>query len=318
MTRSLPLTTLRAQITTITNAKANDPLYDSYRNLYQLNFSEVDHHLGLIDLQGFSVACQVFSPADPKGAVILQHGYHDHFGLMKHWVRYLLDKQLVVVGCDLPGHGLSGGDRASIDGFSSYQSVFGKLIELTQQKAQPLSFVGQSTGAAIISDYLLTHPDQNAEQLVYLAPLVRPRYWLAIRTLYLILGRGLRQVPRKFTDNSHDSAFLEFIQHQDPLQNRHTCTTWIGSMIRWQSAYLGLPSRTDLRPMIIQGQQDNTVDWRFNLKVLRRQFPQAEELLLPTGKHNLANEIPSIREAYFAWLDQHWPNQTQSSKEESD
>lgn len=57
--------------------------------------------------------------------------------------------------------------------------------------------------------------------------------------------------------------------------------------------------------MIVQGEEDMTVDWQHNLQVLRGKFDRPEVLMLKQGRHHLANEIPQIREAYFNFLTDH-------------
>ncbi len=48
-----------------------------------------------------------------------------------------------------------------------------------------------------------------------------------------------------------------------------------------------------------------TVDWQHNLQVLRGKFDQPQILMLPKGRHHLANELPQIREEYFKFLSDH-------------
>lgn len=57
--------------------------------------------------------------------------------------------------------------------------------------------------------------------------------------------------------------------------------------------------------MIVQGEEDMTVDWQHNLQVLRGKFDQPEILMLPRGRHHLANELPEIRQEYFKYLTEH-------------
>ena len=63
--------------------------------------------------------------------------------------------------------------------------------------------------------------------------------------------------------------------------------------------YLGL------RPVIVQGEEDMTVDWQHNLQVLRGKFDRPEVLMLKRGRHHLANEIAQIRDEYFSFLTHH-------------
>lgn len=308
MTSALPVISLRTQLAPFSDAIANDPRVENYRTLYQLGNSSADHTLGAIAVGKHQLACQSFTPRNPLGTAILLHGYQDHMGLMSHWIDYLLGRQLTVIGCDLPGHGLSNGVRGAIDDFSEYQSVLEALLFIAKQQQLPISLIGQSTGAAIINDYLLRHTHDNFASIICLAPLVRPNNWQLINRLYKVFGKVVNKVPRKFTQNSHDQEFLDFVRYHDPLQSDKISAAWVGAMIRWHESYIQLPARKDLKPIIIQGQEDQTIDWEYNLALLEQQFPQLQQLRLPTGRHNLANETESIRKTYFEWLDQHWPS----------
>ncbi|MNN27656.1 hypothetical protein D3C81_1411970 [compost metagenome] len=49
-----------------------------------------------------------------------------------------------------------------------------------------------------------------------------------------------------------------------------------------------------------------TVDWPYNLNVLKHKFAGPKVLLLPEARHHLANELPAIRSRYFEFIDQHF------------
>ena len=79
--------------------------------------------LGRFAVDGFEVVCQVWWPPVPVATMFLFHGFYDHMGLYRNAVDWALDQGFVVIACDLPGHGLSSGERASIDDFAVYQDV---------------------------------------------------------------------------------------------------------------------------------------------------------------------------------------------------
>ncbi len=64
----------------------------------------------------------------PVATMFMFHGFYDHMGLYRHVVDWALDQGFVVIACDLPGHGLSSGARASIDDFAVYQEVVQALF----------------------------------------------------------------------------------------------------------------------------------------------------------------------------------------------
>ncbi|PAV73167.1 hypothetical protein WR25_26215 [Diploscapter pachys] len=83
-------------------------------------------------------------------------------GLYRHVIEWALGRGYAVIGCDLPGHGLSSGERASIDDFGIYQQVLEALFEQARllDLPRPWHLCGQSTGGAIVVDHLtpMTRP----------------------------------------------------------------------------------------------------------------------------------------------------------------
>ncbi|MCY1308190.1 hypothetical protein D9M70_581790 [compost metagenome] len=111
----------------------------------------------------------------------------------------------------------------------------------------------------------------------------------------------VEEIPRRFSVNSSDAEFIEFVHHKDPLQPKTLPTAWVGALSRWVPR-IEAAARSSRRPLVIQGGGDMTVDWRHNLRVLEEKFQQPEVLLLDGAGHHLVNEAPVYRELYFSFL----------------
>tara|TARA_R110002167_G_scaffold47554_7_gene140703 strand:+ start:8872 stop:9867 length:996 start_codon:yes stop_codon:yes gene_type:complete len=291
--------------------------YHDFCQRYQLRYDGLasSQHLGQISVASQQIAVHLFRHPQPRGSLLIVHGYLDHHGLYQHLIRYGLERQLNVIGFDLPGHGLSSGTRAAIDSFDHYQQVLhGVLSHLPKWRLSgPLHLLGQSTGAAIINHFLLAQPRLELPsttdalkpdgQVALLAPLLRPHHWYRVKLAHALLSPWKASVQRDFAANSTDPAFNTFLP-TDPLQSPVITTAWVGAMKRWLAEFEALPPSLDYQPLLIQGQQDNTVDWRYNLPRLKRLFPRLQTLTLPRARHQLANESVEIRQQYLSWLDQ--------------
>lgn len=262
--------------------------------------------LGRFDRAGFEVVAQVWLPAKPVATLVLLHGFYDHMGLYRHVIEWALGRGFAVLSCDLPGHGLSSGERASINDFGVYQQVLDVLFEQARalDLPQPWHLFGQSTGGAIAVDHLLHHRDNSpaSGDVVLLAPLVRPRAWGWSKLSYWMLKPFVNGIARRFSENTHDPTFLPFLL-ADPLQPRRLPTAWVGALLKWVRRIEAAP-RSGRRLLIVQGEEDMTVDWRYNLEVLKAKFDAPQILLLPHGRHHLANELPEIRRRYFEFIEQ--------------
>lgn len=277
----------------------------AYQRFYGLDLP-VQRLLGSFEAGGFELVGQAWLPPQPVATLFVLHGYYDHMGLYRHVIEWALSKGFAVVSCDLPGHGLSSGERASISDFGLYQqtlvALFGQAREL--ELPRPWHLCGQSTGGAIAVDHVL-HAGEHSPvdgELILLAPLVRPRAWHWSKLSYRLLRHFVNGIQRQFSENSNDPAFLPFLQ-ADPLQPRRLPTAWVGALMSWVKRIEAAPPSTR-RPLIVQGEADGTVDWRYNLKVLKAKFADPQILLLPEARHHLANELPTTRQRYLDFISQ--------------
>lgn len=278
----------------------------AYQRFYGLDFPgrSLRKGLGRFDVDGYELVCQVWWPERARATLFMFHGFYDHTGLYRHVIEWALDQGFAVIACDLPGHGLSSGERASIRDFAEYQDtlqgLFAQAVSL--DLPQPWHLCGQSTGGAIVVDHVLNAgTDSPAQgQVILLAPLVRPRSWGWSQLSYYLLKPFVRGIARRFSENSNDPQFLTFLQ-ADPLQARRLPTAWVGALSRWIKRIEAAPASTR-QPLIVQGQADMTVDWQHNLQVLNAKFNRPQVLMLPEGRHHLANEAPDMRREFFGFL----------------
>lgn len=282
----------------------------AYTQYYQIDFENqlpnVRHEIGYFDAHGFRITAHVFRVKSAKGTVIVQHGYYDHVGLYGHVIGRILQQGYNVFCYDLPGHGLSTGERAAITSFQQYDEVFVDGLEQCQRHMRgPISLVGQSTGGAIIINYLLSrhiNRDNSPFAGIYLmAPLVRPVGWRASMLFYYLCSKFIKQLKRTFTENSNNPSFVEFISCHDPLQPLYLKVSWVKALKDWINFIENSPP-VDLDIRVLQGTDDGTVDFRHNLKVLAKKFMGYDVTFIDGGRHHLANEEPEHLKQVMSFL----------------
>lgn len=280
--------------------------YLAHYRLAPLLSHRVGLYAGFVDTERYRLWAQIWTPERPCGTAFVVHGYFDHLGLYRHLLERLLAQGWRVVLWDLPGHGLSSGARATIDDFEDYGACLQALQrQLADEGLAPHPWVGigQSTGAAILATDALGRGTASPWQgLALLAPLVRPWGWPQSSWLHRLASPFIRSIPRTYQANSNDADFAAFLRERDPLQPDRLTLAWVTAMRRWMSHMLALPA-SDLPVLILQGEQDLTVDWAWNLEVLTGKFPQARVVRHPEARHHLVNESPFIREPLFVELD---------------
>ncbi|MDB6063411.1 MAG: hypothetical protein JWM78_3514 [Verrucomicrobiaceae bacterium] len=286
-----------------------------YFRYYHIDFENsidgVEHYFGHFNSGKYDIVVHYYARAanaeiKPAGTCFIFHGYFDHAGLYGHVIQYCLQRNLNVVIYDLPGHGLSTGERNSIPAFSDYVAVMKDCLKLFQDVAPaPWHAIGQSTGAGILMDYQLQELAPGFDKIVLLAPLVRAAEWRFIKLAYWVGQKFLERVPRRFAVNSNNKDFLNFLEHADPLQTRYISVRWVDAMLRWESRFDHF-NPSDKAVLILQGQRDTTVDWRYNIPFIRKKFPKAKYLPLQDAYHQLVNESPEILAKVFAAMDMYF------------
>lgn len=264
------------------------------------------YQAGLVSVNGVRTCIQRFSHTGAsRGCAVVLHGYMDHMGLYGHLIRHLLDSGLDVVAYDLAGHGLSAGYPLAIDDFRHYAGQLQGVIDTVGPEAdKPLYLLGLSTGGGIVVAHHLVYGDSGAVPVshrILMAPLIRPALWRSIRRQFHMLRHFLKQVPRRYTANSHDAAFLRFTRQNDPLQHGDIPLNWIAAMLEWGN---WVESAAPMAGSVtcIQGMADMTVDWHHNLRVLSQLYPHMQVELIEDARHHLVNESPEYREPVMACI----------------
>jgi lysophospholipase len=147
----------------------------------------------------------------------------------------------------------------------------------------------------------VTRDNNPFASVVLLAPLVRPYRWSLNRMVYGLVRPFVAERPRAFRSNAENPEFLEFLRDRDPLQARILPVQWVTAMVAWRKRFESYRP-TDIAPLVIQGQADTTVDWRYNLKVIGRLF-RPRIFYVPQARHHLVNESPEIRAQIFKAID---------------
>ncbi len=285
-------------------------LPEDYLQYYGIDFhrqlADIHYRIGKLDIDGFRIVCQYWTPqSEVKGTVLVLHGYFDHVGLFGHLIRHLLEKRYAVVTFDLPGHGLSSGEKVSIESFARYVMVLDGVMGQLDGVAGPVHAVGQSTGGAIMLKALLSFGSiagiryaERLDKIVLLAPLVKPAKWVTTRLLYKSLNKFKDSVKRRYVETCSNPEFLEFIANHDPLQSRHVSVAWVGAMKQWIDLFPSfMPLQREIS--IVQGDNDHTVDWQHNTLAIAQKFSRVSLAVVPGAGHHLVNESETLRGKVF-------------------
>jgi len=273
---------------------------DEFCRFYGLDFERriegVVHSVGAVKSGGFTLAVHSYVQPEASSNLLLVHGYLDHSGLFGPLIDYGLKRGCNVLVFDLPGHGLSTGEPAAIDDFQDYSRAIKAVLDCAQLPSLPLWTMAQSTGCAALMEFSRMY-EWPFVSTVFLAPLIRPKNWRAVLLAYFFLRPFIDGTKRGFSENSSNKEFLAFVR-RDPLQSHKISIRWVGALRRWLA---GL-AMTDLGigpVLVLQGDADETVAWRSNMKELPKLIPQCQIVYIEGGGHHLANESELIRKGYL-------------------
>ena len=301
------LNRLREELHPFTRAGKPTALLEDYLAFYHLNFStrypQAQYRGGTIPSGPFQLWTQRWILPNARANLLLVHGYFDHAGIYDKLIEYGLSRGCNVLILDLPGHGLSTGERATIDDFADYGRAVHDVVTAADLPALPCLALGQSTGCAALME-VARQQSWPFDKLALLAPLVRPAGWRGVQLGHSLLHRFTDSLERKFNRNTSDLGFLEFLR-SDPLQSHRMSLLWIAALRRWLRA-LPIADLGVGPALVIQGRMDGTVAWRYNMRAIVRLFPGSHIHYLPTAGHQLANESEAIRAEYFRALDDYY------------
>jgi len=302
------------------SAWGEDSEVQAYLNHYSINLTKeypgVRHGFGRVAAAGFDLATHYWTPERPRGTLVVVHGYYDHVGLYGHALRFGLDQGYAVLTFDLPGHGLSSGAHASIDSFDQYADALHEVLAASESMLpSPWHCLGQSTGGATVLNYLWRHSSERFDRIALCAPLVLPFGWRTSFWAYWLARPFLKKVRRVFRSSSHDRAFNHFVRYEDGLQYPYLPVKWVTAMRRWDSQFFSFPV-LDKPLLVVQGDADRTVDWRYNLTRIRHCLPNTQVHMINGASHHLVNESPPYRMPVFDAIAQ-WLNDSELNRDES-
>jgi alpha-beta hydrolase superfamily lysophospholipase len=226
---------------------------------------------------GGLVAVHIFRPPLfkwKKGTVFLLHGYLEHTGMRVPLALELVKKGWIVVGMDLPGHGLSTGARVEIQDFSEYLAAF-EATMAARFWPRPWRAVGHSTGGATIL-MAMQKPFRKFDLVVLEAPLIRTFMWEPFLWIKNLTESWIPTVPRRAgTHDEEDPFFIDEV----PLHWFDAAELYYQTTLNW------MPVKG--RVLLLQGEADTVVDVKYNIPFLEKILLDAEVIMIEGGKHQL-------------------------------
>jgi len=251
---------------------------------------------------------------NPKGALVLVHGFGEHSGRYRYLVERLCAADIAVFAFDLRGHGRSAGRRGHVVSMADYRgdlSAFHALVEAASAGI-PRFIFGHSMGSLLVLDYVLRDPRGLAGTIISGAGMepagvATPTVVFLARVLAAIWPAFPLRLPVDVAGLTRDEGEIEAYKN-DPLVHNTSTTRLAREMldaIEWIKAH---PGDLETPILMLHGGAD-----RVNLPAGSRDFisrvtaPDKRLQLYPGGYHELHNDLDRDRVLtdLVRWLHEH-------------
>lgn len=269
-----------------------------YIDFYRLNRDGAKHFFGTFQSGSETIAAHIFLPTDPAGTLFLIHGYLDHSATLNHLIKEGLKRGFAAAVFDLPGHGLSTGERGHINDFSEYARALRDFLACCAADLPgPFHLIAHSTGCSVAYEYLNHFRPDPFAKVVFMAPLVHHSHWRLSTFGWRLARPFVKTLPRKNRRNSSDPDFLNFVKN-DPLQNQSLSIAFLAALNAWNRRIIQY-DRLSRPVLIIQGSDDTVVDWKYNIDFFKSAISPLDVQLVAGARHQLANESDGLKVNIF-------------------
>jgi len=271
---------------------------------------------------------------DPRGRVVLSHGYGEHGERYRHVAAWLHGAGWSVSAMDHRGFGRSGGIRGDAEGIRPFvedlafflrherqhdaeraglQPVLDRGFPVPQAPAGPQILLGHSFGGLVALLTLLWHAD-TLDGLVVTSPALQLRpLSLPLKVLQKLL---LWVAPHRPLDLPNDKALVcsdpAFVQRywEDPLCHRFVTASFTEALAEGRRELLPLGGELDRPILVLEAGEDTVVDPDVSDALWSAIRPGLLERCRMDGfRHEILHDLGrwSAQELTLRWLDQAFP-----------
>lgn len=241
---------------------------------------------------------ETFAPkTDPKGVVLVTHGYAEHCGRYREVAHVIVNAGWAALSYDVRGHGQSPGPRGFIDRFDTYIRDFHAAVAAAKKLApgKPLVLLGHSHGSLITLRALTGERATGAIAAIVSSPYLGikvpvPGYKKLLARVASRIAPGLGQ-PNQITADMLTSDKEKQAEHDaDKLNFGIATSRWFTESTAAQEYVLANASRIDLPTTWLVGGADPLCDPAASKRVADR-VKKATYIDLPGLKHEVFNEV---------------------------
>jgi alpha-beta hydrolase superfamily lysophospholipase len=215
---------------------------------------------------GVRIVYDVWTPdTEPRGVLVLAHGFGEHARRYDHVVERFGAAGLVTYALDHRGHGRSGGRRVQLRHMAEFTDDYGTLVKIAASDYPNLKRIvlGHSMGGGIVFSYGVDHQD-DYDLMVLSGPAIAAH--AGVSPLKVVLGKALGSwlpnLPIEGLDPNAVSRDPEVVAAYlaDPLVHSGKIPAGIGKALICVGETMPQRARALKKPLlVVHGSEDSLV-----------------------------------------------------------
>ncbi len=264
-------------------------------------------------INGVRIVYDVWTPdTQPRGVVILAHGYGEHARRYDHVAARFGEAGLITYALDHRGHGRSGGKRVYLRDISEYTGDFHTLVGIAAADHPDLARIvlGHSMGGAIVFAYGVDHPDDYTA-MVLSGPAVAAQGSVSpiVVLLAKVMGRLVPGLPMEYIPAdavSRDPAVVAAYE-SDPLVHRGKLPAGVGRALVELGETMPQRAGAITAPLlVVHGEEDSLIPVQGSRTLVECVgSPDAHLKVYPALYHEVFNEPEQevVLDDVTAWIE---------------
>ncbi len=247
----------------------------------------------------------------PEGIILVIHGLGEHVGRYDSFATFFNQRNIAVIGFDLPGFGQSPGIRGHGVSIELMLHCFKAMVDYvsTNYPHVPLHVFGQSMGGNIALNYQLQSEDDRIQSYIIGSPWIKTAFEVSPLLIKVasVASKILPQITKSndlIVEEISDLPNIVKAYKSDPLVNGRISLGFGYSMYLAANQLDAYTGPFNKPTYIAQAENDKLTSFKATAQFVKRNSAAITFKSYPDLKHELHNSSRSsdVLEGYYTWM----------------